>query len=707
MESTVGCDAITAVYRTSSGFPTPVSAAVTHETIASDGTRCICLSTDWSLVDHTRAARVSFSQSRNLLCDRKGLQQCLPPSPCTQKNRELLRRSSPSGAYHAVISQVTSGHQYLDVWTSGSLEMSLNLSKLNVHGNVYEDPAFACLAWSPCESRLLFIAEKLPVKSESNSGGSPGDGDKNLYVEDWGEGLTGQTSSVLCVADVKKGNVTVLSGIPPHVSPAQALWAPHDDGVIFIGWFEEPFRLGLKFCSNRRSGLFHLDSHGNCELLSVEGVFVSSPRLSPDGRWLVYLQGRVFGPHNQCFSLQQYEWEAKKTSILLDVVKRPEPGEFAGIYEMLSAHCWSSDSQRILFSSARGNFKELFVLDRRSKKVTLISDSSEFGCWKLLLVHNELVAVSCSAPNRPPRVRLAFLPPAGEERGMSWLTLNDPSSLTFDLEWKSLQVNPSPEEENTQYPGLSIGALLVKQVTGESRTRLPMVVFIHGGPHSQFSAEWNPTVTALARLGYAVLMVNYRGSTGYGQDGILSLIGNIGCQDVKDVQRAVLHALQEDSTLDPERVVVMGGSHGGFLACHLVGQYPGFYKACAARNPVINAATLVGTSDIVDWRYTSVGLDYSFDQLPTPEALSLMLQRSPIMHAAQIRAPVLLMLGAKDRRVSPHQGLELYKVLKSRGSTIRLLWYAEDGHSLGRVETQADCFNNIANWFQQAINKKY
>ena len=70
---------------------------------------------------------------------------------------------------------------------------------------------------------------------------------------------------------------------------------------------------------------------------------------------------------------------------------------------------------------------------------------------------------------------------------------------------------------------------------------------------------------------------------------------------LSSTQRAVLTALRTDSTLDPKRLAVIGGSHGGFLSCHLVGQYPDFYRACAARNPVINAATLLGTSDIVDW----------------------------------------------------------------------------------------------------------
>lgn len=66
-------------------------------------------------------------------------------------------------------------------------------------------------------------------------------------------------------------------------------------------------------------------------------------------------------------------------------------------------------------------------------------------------------------------------------------------------------------------------------------------------------------------------------------------------------QRAVITALKSDESLDCGRLAVIGGSHGGFLSCHLVGQFPEVYRACAVRNPVVNAATLLGTSDIVDW----------------------------------------------------------------------------------------------------------
>ncbi|KAL1021386.1 hypothetical protein UPYG_G00012630 [Umbra pygmaea] len=713
--------AMSTLFREYSGHPIPVSAFVTAIDKNVLNGRTLTLSTVWSQNETVGGAKLRYSQQWVLIQNnsKKTDIDILPPSPGSLLHGELLSSYSPSGDLKAVVRETSShcaGNLYLEVWSKYGIQKVLDLTALNKHGRVYEDGQFGVLSWSVCESRVLYVAERkrlpaessAPVSSPSASGSSPytAGKDTNVFTEDWGEGLTSKSIPVLCVADVAKGTVTVLQGVPSHVSPGQALWAHDGNRVFFVGWWHEPFRLGLRFCSNRRSALFSLDLKGNCECLSGDTHSVSSPRLSPDGRFLVYLQGQVFGPHNQCLTMQQYDLEKRNISVLVDLVKRPKKGEFAGLYEALPPHCWAADSQRVVFSSARRNWRDLFVVDRNTRRITRLSEPEIHGSWKLLTIQNDLMVVHCSHLNEVPHLMVAFLPLAGLKTLLSWELLNEGRlGIIVDV----LDISPSPQEDNPEYSGLDFGALLVTPNHLPSGTKVPLVVFVHGGPHSQFYTEWNVTSASLARLGFAVLMVNYRGSTGFGQDSILSLTGNVGSQDVKDVQRAVLTALADQTacekvvSLDPNKVVVMGGSHGGFLACHLIGQYPDFYKACAIRNPVINAATLLGTSDIVDWRYSCVGLQYTYDQLPTPEALTTMLQKSPIIHASQIKAPVLLMLGGKDRRVSPHQGLELYRSLKSRGTPVRLLWFDQDGHSLDHVNTQADCFLNIVLWFQQHL----
>ncbi|KAK7884606.1 hypothetical protein WMY93_027729 [Mugilogobius chulae] len=664
---------ITGLYSDLCALAVPVRAHVKEQKL--NGQTLYDVNTEWTQTELVRGSRLSLCQRWILLIEEnQKIQSALPPGPAVPQNAECLSSFSPVQGLRAVIKE-TSGHQLLEVWDERGLRKCLNLTALSKHGRVYDDTHFGCLSWSRCENKLLYIAEK-KIDSPNASGNVK---DRSVYREDWGEALSNKSVPVLSCVDLRTGCLTVLEA-PADVSPGQAVWSLDGESIFFVGWYHEPYRLGLKFCSNRRSALFQIDLAGHYERLSEENVSVLSPRLSPDGSALVFLQGKVFGPHAQCLKMQMLDIKSNKISTLIDIVHRAQNGEdtggFAGVYESLPSCCWSEDSQRIVFSSAHKNWKDIFVVDRRTQNISCLSDNMSaglrvFGSWKLLTIHRDLLVVCCSSPNTPPTLRVGFLPPDGHI-----------------VSWK--------------LSGLDFGAILVKPST-QGKTKLPLVVFIHGGPHSQFPAEWNITTAGLVQLGLAVLMVNYRGSTGFGQDSILSLIGHIGQQDVRDVQRAVQFALQTDPTLDPERLAVFGGSHGGFLSCHLIGQFPDVYRACAVRNPVVNAATLLGTSDIIDWRYSSVGLDFSYEQIPTAEALATMLQRSPITHAPKMKCALLLMLGAKDRRVSPHQGLELYRTLKSRGKTVRLLWFPEDGHSLSRVDTQTDCFLNTVLWLQEHL----
>ncbi|XP_014107313.1 PREDICTED: acylamino-acid-releasing enzyme-like isoform X2 [Pseudopodoces humilis] len=610
-------------------------------------------------------------------------------------HNQLLSQDSPTGQRRAVLERCPrQGHELLQVWDSGGCSHSVDLTALGKHGDVYTEGPFACLSWSHSETRLLYVAEKSrPKRQPPCPWDVPGaawpaaededeEGKQFVYHEDWGEALSTLSVPVLCVLDLEGLSLSVLEGVPEHLSPGQALWSPDDHGVVFVGWWHKPFRLGLSACSNRRSGIFHLDlASGCCELLSAENCSVCSPRLSPDGQRLLYLEGVVGGPHRQCLRLRMLTWQTRQTVTVLDVVQEPTEA-FAGLYtEVLPPRCWAADSRRAVLGTPQRSHTDLLLVDTDASTVTNLTAGSPEGCWELLTLQWDLLVATCSAPHHPPSLVVAVLPPAGQELPLGWVPVEDTPTVPDTQAFEALLLSPS-----------------------DGVPPYPLVVCPHGGPHAVFDARWRPSMAALCQLGFAVLLVNYRGSLGFGQASISSLLSHVGEQDVADTQLAVEQALHREP-LDPHRLALLAGSHGAFIALHLLTREPKRYQACALRSPVSNLPALLGTSDIPDWRYTSLGLPYSFERVPSAEEVATMLLRSPIAQAAQVQTPVLLCVGARDRRVSSTQALELYRVLRARGVPARLLWYPEGGHALAGVETEADVFKNCAHWLLQHLGQ--
>uniref|UniRef100_A0A4W3K094 Acylamino-acid-releasing enzyme n=1 Tax=Callorhinchus milii TaxID=7868 RepID=A0A4W3K094_CALMI len=694
-----------------SRFPFLAKACIGPEVISQYGGKYCNIHTEWTQRDLERVERVNFCRQYIIFYDENSIVYTGPSGNCTELQSELLSRESPSGSLRAVLREHTNKKgeekQFLEIWNRNSKEKSIDLTSLDKHGKVYEDGQFGCLVWSHSESHILYIAEKKRPKTESFFQSKSEllepltcffilQGDQFVYWEDWGEALVNKSIPVLCVLDIESNNISVLEGIPEHTSPGQAFWAPNDTGIVFVGWGHETQRLGLVFCTNRKSGLYYVDlTSGNCVGLTSQANAVVSPRLSPDKCRIVYLEREAGGPHHQCCRLRM---KMTHSRLYLDhlalsfLVCDGFSDGFTGIYSgSLAQNCWTMNSQRLLIDTQQNSRKASVTLNS-----TCCVAGSEIGSWTLLDIQRDIMVVSCSAPNCPPCLKVGILPAAGSEQEVTWVALDEAERLP-DIEWQILTFTPPCGQEHPKFRKSRL-PLTCRFAFGKEGSLPPLVVSPHGGPHSVFTAEWMLYPIALCKLGFAVLLVNYRGSSGFGQDNIYSLLGRIGSQDVKDVQYSVEQVLKM-KLADPSKVFVTGGSHGGFLASHLVGQYPNFYKACATLNPVINIVSMLATTDIPDWCTVEAGFNYTVGQIPTPPILEAMLKKSPISHASQIKTPLLILLGEKDKRVPPSQGLELYRTVKARGGVVRLLWYPENNHHISKVDAEADVFMNIALWF--------
>ncbi|XP_077981518.1 acylamino-acid-releasing enzyme-like [Glandiceps talaboti] len=682
------------------------------------------VNSQWSQRDLERSENTAFERNHTVLCGKDIIRNDSP----IVKNNELLRSISPSGKLTAVIRKVPpkkgdEDKHFLEVWSTLSKIKNVDLLALEKHGKVYEDDQFGCLQWSANENKLLYVAEKkLPktvsyfeTKLQEGAGDAstkkeePIQGDQFVFQDDWGEQLVSKSHPVLCVFDLNNDDVTVLPGVPEDISAGQAIWSPGDKGVVFVGWFHEPYRLGLIYCPIRRNALFHLDlESGKCDKLSSEGQAVRCPRLSPDSTKLVYLQNPQGGPHMQCSELVMYNWESKESTTVVPLVEKPGKDEFPGLFLLNpSQRCWSSDNKRVVLDTIWRSRRELVMVNTDTKKVVRLTHDSKIGSWILLDIHYNCMIAKNSAPNLPYRMVLGKLPAEGQETAEIKWTPFDSEVVEFsDIDWEIKTFKPVVDALEPRFQGLDYEAILLKPSNIEDKSKPPpMIVWPHGGPHSVLLLEYSAYTAALCRLGFSVLLVNYRGSFGFGQASILSLPGNVGCQDVHDVQNAVSSIVAE-GLADEKSLVLCGGSHGGFLVTHLIGQFPGKYKACVARNPVTNMASMLSITDIPDWVTCESGFEeFEHSIIPSPKMYEMMFSRSPIQYVDKVETPTMIMLGEVDRRVPPKQGHEYYKALKTRGVEVRLLVYPNNSHPINKVDAEADAFVNIYKWYMEHLNE--
>ncbi|MDM7992050.1 MAG: S9 family peptidase [Candidatus Fermentibacter sp.] len=233
--------------------------------------------------------------------------------------------------------------------------------------------------------------------------------------------------------------------------------------------------------------------------------------------------------------------------------------------------------------------------------------------------------------------------------------------------------------------GLMLPSYLTLPV-GVDSTGLPLVLFVHGGPWARDSYGYDPISQLLANRGFAVLQVNFRGSTGFGREFLNAANREWGGAMQDDLTDAVQWAVDQGYA-DPERLSIVGASFGGYATLAGVAFTPDLYAA---------AVDLFGPSDLITFRQSVPAywrpMDALFDvRIGSLSADSAMLaDRSPLNHAGEIRTPLLVIQGANDPRVVQAESDQLVAALRAVGTPVEYVLYADEGHGFALEANNLD-----------------
>lgn len=224
----------------------------------------------------------------------------------------------------------------------------------------------------------------------------------------------------------------------------------------------------------------------------------------------------------------------------------------------------------------------------------------------------------------------------------------------------------------------------------------PLIVLPHGGPTSQVYGTWHPQAQFFATRGYAVLCPNYRGSTGYGRDYMLKLRESWGIYDVQDSKTGA-EALAARGLADRSRLVIMGGSAGGYTVLQSLVEMQGFYKAAICMFGVANMFTLAADTHKFEARYLDSMLG------PLPEAAAVYRDRSPIFHVDKIKDPIAVFQGEIDRVVPREQSDVIVASLRARGVPHEYHLYPGEGHGWRKQETIDAFYKSVESFLKTYV----
>jgi len=413
------------------------------------------------------------------------------------------------------------------------------------------------------------------------------------------------------------------------------------------------------------------------ELAGGEDIPILQPAFSPDGKYLSYIQNE--GEWDQLVLQDLQEGDQK---ILVEGEALLKPAWIQGTV----VHAWSPDSQQIYFIRTREAINQLCAVDIHTGEVREIEIDSYTSLGQPSMSKNGRLALLANGPSVSTRIiSIQDDSLIIHQRSTSEAVQQEDLPIPYEISWISEDGEPV---YGIYYPPTS------SSYTSEGLP--PAIVLIHGGPTSNVSIGYNLEAVFFTNRGYGYLEVNYRGSTGYGRRYREALRGNWGCLDVIDAAGGA-KALIAQGLADPDRIVIKGGSAGGYTVLNSLIHFPHLFKAGLCSYGVTNLFTLAMDTHKFEERYTDslVG--------PLPESADLYRRWSPVVRAERIKDPVAIFQGDEDKVVPPSQSEEIVKALKANGVPHEYHLYPGEGHGFRKAETRRAYYKAIERFLLQYV----
>jgi len=526
------------------------------------------------------------------------------------------------------------------------------------------------IAWSPDGKRIAFV-NAVPGPETQDATGDPVVITRYLYKPDDSEGFTRFNDNRrlhIFVVDIASGQVRQLTHGDHYEHSID--WSPNGEEIAFI--------------SNREPNedqFFNYDiftlkvSDGSMRRLTSTESAEYRPRWSPDGKTIVY-QATKRG-------LTDLETTMEDTHVWLINADGSDRREISSMIDnRQGAPAWSADGKAVLFTvQDRGNVRLFRLPVAGGTPEVIINDRGSVGAWSV--ANDNSIAYSFAGP--------ADLAQLFVKSG------NTATKKITNLNADVLAGKQIAEVESFTFISndnkYTIEAFLTRPLGMTATSRHPLIVNIHGGPHGQQGPAFNFKHQVYAARGWATLLVNYRGSTGYGQAFTDAVFGDQNGNEAQDVLYGLSAAMRRYLWIDRDRLGVEGVSYGGQLSDWLITQ-TSVFKA---------AIPIAGISNLISYNYMTYYNQYEqmeFGIFPHQgNMMDVLWERSALKHVAKARTPTMLMHGENDNDVPIAEAEQYYIGLRDVGVEAIMVRYPREGHGIRESKHVVDSIDRCINWY--------